>query len=151
MIPANVPDKLVTLNLANNSSEYQPVSCVRAITAACGFCLLENAVMLSLVSQMLKVPCNPIGASPIPRLVINPDVEFKSAETGGTLRQNSRHHLGFIDARVSAAVSPSHFSGTGLPNGDFFAQVPFADSGSSSMLASVRAIFRHCLAGLLAK
>ena len=61
--------------------------------------------MLSFVFQILNVPCKPIGASPIPKLVIKPAEAFRSCETGGTLRQNLGVHVAERDkARAGQLV-----------------------------------------------
>ena len=58
-------------------------------------------------SQMENVPCNPIGASPMPIAATNPGADFKDAVTGGTAFQNRQLFRHEMRARVMATTSPS--------------------------------------------
>ena len=66
---------------------------------------------------MLKVPCSPTGASPTPTARRSPALRCRSAETGGTERQNVTIRRGARRARVTAATGPSYGRGAGSPKG----------------------------------
>ena len=57
-------------------------------------------------SQMVKVACRKIGASPTPAEIRQPSVCNKSTSAGGVLAQNDIAFEGLIDARVSEAIGP---------------------------------------------
>jgi hypothetical protein len=73
---------------------------------------------------MLKVPCNPIGASPIPIAVTKPGDECSEVETGGTSLWNLRHMCDFIRARVIESTGPSTRVGVLSPKGFLPTQEP---------------------------
>ncbi|MEY3866040.1 MAG: hypothetical protein RL234_1531 [Pseudomonadota bacterium] len=57
-------------------------------------------------SQMVKVACRRIGASPTPAEIKHPGVPCKSISAGGALDQKEIALRGLIDARVSDAIGP---------------------------------------------
>ena len=67
--------------------------------------------------QRLKVPCNPMGASPMPSASARPSTRCRSSETGGTARQKVTALRGRMRARVMLATGPSTLRGNGFPNG----------------------------------
>ena len=89
-----------------------------------------------------KVPCSPIGASPIPIAATNPGADLSEIVTGGTELQNLKFWCHLIRARVIAATGPVQ-SFTDATKGSLPAHFPWDAIGSRTARNSSTLFLRH--------
>src|SRR5690606_25282546 len=100
------PTTARTAKRANSPSAYHPSRAVRSIASVCSRWRYANSTRSDASRHTVIVPCQPIGASPMPKAASRPGAVRAAVAGGGTARQNVTARLGRRRARVSARTGP---------------------------------------------